>query len=164
MYPKCFFYFFFEFFFEVEIWRQSRNFRILRQIFKYFFRRISGNLKVLDRDSGLYSPTVKRESKNSSIQPQNDWSKIATFFGHFPLLKTRRTCRRSFAAIWAARTLTKVPFSTAWRVVLGTSFVFCVSDVWRGETGFERCSDFLPFLVSLKEFEFSKPRGGGSAR
>ena len=85
-------------------------------------------------------------------------------FGHFPLLKTRRTCRRSFAAIWAARTLTKVPFSTAWRVVLDPFFVFCVGDVWRGGTEFERCSDFLPFLVSLKEFEFSKPRGDGSAR
>ena len=84
--------------------------------------------------------------------------------GHFPLLKTRRTCRRSFAAIWAARTPTKVPFSTAWRVVLGPFFLFCVGDVWRAETWFERCSDFLPFFVSLKEFEFSKARGDGSAR
>ena len=85
-------------------------------------------------------------------------------FGHFPLLKRRRTCRRSFAAIWAARTPTKVPFSTAWRVVLGPFFLFCVGDVWRAETWFERCSDFLPFFVSLKEFEFSKARGDGSAR
>ena len=80
LYPKCFFNFFFEFFFEVEIWRQSRNFRTLWQIFEYFFRRISVNLKVLDRDSGLYLPTVKRESKNSSIQLKNDWSKIAKFW------------------------------------------------------------------------------------
>ena len=50
IYPKGVFNFFFKFFFEVEIWRQSRNFRILQQIFKYFFRRIFGNLKVLDRD------------------------------------------------------------------------------------------------------------------
>ena len=83
IYPKCFLNFFFEFFFEVEIWRQSRNFRILQQIFKYFFRRIFGNLKVLDRDSGLYSPTVKRESKNSSIHPKNDRSKIAKFSAIF---------------------------------------------------------------------------------
>ena len=62
------------------------------RFFDIFFVRISGNLKVLHRDSGVYSPTVKRESKNSSIQSQKWLVENRDFFGRFPCLKTSPTC------------------------------------------------------------------------
>ena len=66
-------------FFEVETSRQSWIFRILRQILKYVFRRICRNLKVQGQDRAVSYLHSKRESKNSSIHPKNDWSKIAKF-------------------------------------------------------------------------------------
>ena len=129
-------------------------FRIFRSKFKIFFRWIFRKIKRLEARSHFVLPILE-ERIQKFVHTAEKWLvENREIFGHFPWLKTRRTCRRSFAAIWAARTLTKVPFSTAWRVLLGPFFVFCVGDVWRAETWFERCSDFLPFLFFLRNLNF----------
>ena len=164
LYPKCFLNFFFRIFFRGRNLTTKSEFSDFVANFWIFFSSNFCKFKGSGSRFGLIL-TDREERIQKFVDTAEKWLvENREILGHFPLLKTRRTCRRSFAAIWAARTPTKVPFSTAWRVVLGPFFLFCVGDVWRAETWFERCSDFLPFFVSLKEFEFSKARGDGSAR
>jgi len=71
--------FFFEKFFEVEKLDQNCIFRTLSEDFSAFFNRCCGNFESLGRDGGVFYPKVKRESKNSSIQPRTSRGKTCDF-------------------------------------------------------------------------------------
>ena len=154
LYPKCFLNFFFRIFFRGRNLTTKSEFSDFVANFWIFFSSNFCKFKGSGSRFGLIL-TDREERIQKFVDTAEKWLvENREILGHFPLLKTRRTCRRSFAAIWAARTPTKVPFSTAWRVVLGAFFVFCVGDVWRAGTGFARCTDFLPFSFCLRNSNF----------
>ena len=67
--------------------RQKCIFRIFGGKFAIFFFRILMKFAVLERDRGVFYPSVKKESKSESIRPFFDPSKISNFFLHFCLRK-----------------------------------------------------------------------------
>ena len=79
--------FFSEIFFEGEKMGQNCIFRHLSEDFSSFFHRCCANFESLGRDGGVFYPKVKRESKNSSIQPRTSRGKNAIFEGGLPYLK-----------------------------------------------------------------------------
>ena len=85
--PKLQKTFFSEIFFEIEKFGQNCIFRILSEDFSAFLNRCCGNFESLGRDGGVFYPKVKRESKNSSIQPRTSRGENAIFEGGLPYLK-----------------------------------------------------------------------------
>ena len=62
-------------------------FRSLSEDSLAFFDRCCGDFEFLERDGGVPYLKVKKESKNSSIQPRTSRGKNAIFEGGLPYLK-----------------------------------------------------------------------------